>query len=356
MQMSNVNVFATGPAEESMWWEEICLKAMTLDIADFVDSSYSGGTSGGPASTPSSSRRNLRSSQSSPQTQQRKRPNPSLDDADFDTEEEEEQENHEDDGEDDVMEERGLEGLDDMATPTSRPCVDILGSSASSMLPPLSQTRRTPCASGPPGKKRKRDTITSIAKQLAEITQQNAISLANIQKQAKLAQQQNELVLAQMRAENSKERLANTEIHRSNQEWMREESRTNRELCAQNREMLQILIRKIGIEPIVALLPTSSPPPLELQGQPSSSNISNASSLSQATKGPVPLAIEGTLPIPPPLSEEVREDRQPKGDDDIAELETQIGHNLSRDASEVEPGSVDLPTEDQPTGPKPMNA
>ena len=53
MQMNNVNVFATGPAEESMWWEEICLKAMTLDIADFVDSSFSGGTSGGPASTPS---------------------------------------------------------------------------------------------------------------------------------------------------------------------------------------------------------------------------------------------------------------------------------------------------------------
>ena len=151
------------------------------------------------------------------------------------------------------MEERGPEGLDDMATPNSRPCVDIPGSSASSMLPPLSQTPRTPCAFGSPGKKRKRDTITSITKQLAEITQQNAILLANIQKQAELAQQQNELALAQMRAENAKERLANTEIHRSNQKWMCEESRTNRELCAQNREMLQILIRKIGIESIAAL-------------------------------------------------------------------------------------------------------
>ena len=235
-------------------------------------------------------------------------------------------------------------------------CVDIPGSSASSMLPSLSQIPTTPCASGPPGKKRKRDTITSIAKQVAEITQQNAISLANIQKQAELAQQQNELALAQMRVENTKERLANTEIHRSNLEWMREESRTNRELCAQNMEMLQILIRKIGIEPIAVLPPTSSPPPLELQGQPSSSNISNASSPSQATKGPVPLAIEGALPIPPPLSEEVGEDCQPEGDDDIAELEMQMGQNLSRDASEVEPGSDDLPTEDQPAGPKPMNA
>ena len=159
-----------------------------------------------------------------------------------------------------------------------------------------------------------------------------------------------------MRAENAKERLANIEIHRSNQEWMREESRTNRKLCAQNREMLQILIRKIGIEPIAALPLTLSPPPLELQGQPSSSNISNASSPSQATKGPVPLAIEGASPIPPPSSEEVGEDRQREGDDDIAKLETQMGHNLSKDAFEVEPGSDDLPTEDQPVGPKPMNA
>ena len=73
-------------------------------------------------------------------------------------------------------------------------------------------------------------------------------------------------------------------------------------------------------------------------------------------KGPVPLAIEGASPIPPPSSEEVREDRQREGDDDIAELETQMGHNLSKNASEVEPGSDDLPTEDQPAGPKPMNA
>ena len=70
----------------------------------------------------------------------------------------------------------------------------------------------------------------------------------------------------------------------------------------------------------------------------------------------MPLAIEGASPIPPPSSEEVGEDRQPEGDDDIAELETQMRHNLSMDASEVEPRSDDLPTKDQPAGPKPMNA
>ena len=111
-----------------------------------------------------------------------------FDDAECDTEEEGDQEDHEDDGEDNVMEERGPEGLDDMATPTSRPSVDIPRSLGSSMLPPLSQTPRTLCASGPPVKKRKRDTITNIAKQLAEITQQDAILLANMQKQAELAQ------------------------------------------------------------------------------------------------------------------------------------------------------------------------
>ena len=70
----------------------------------------------------------------------------------------------------------------------------------------------------------------------------------------------------------------------------------------------------------------------------------------------MPLAIEAALPIPPPSFEEVGEDRQREGDGDIAELETLMGHNLSRDASEVDPGSDDLPTEDQPAGPKPMNA
>ena len=45
-----------------------------------------------------------------------------------DTKEEGDQEDHEDDGEEDVMEERGPEGLDDMATPTSWPSVDIPGS------------------------------------------------------------------------------------------------------------------------------------------------------------------------------------------------------------------------------------
>ena len=225
-----------------------------------------------------------------------------------------------------------------MATPTNRLSGDIPGLSRSSMLPPFLKTPKTPSASGPPQKKQKRDTITSIAKQLAEMTQQNAASLATIQMQTKLAKQQTELALAQIRAENAKERMANLELHKSNQEFMRQESRTNRELTVQKVEMLQILLAKIGIEPLMMLPSNASPPTLQLQGQPSSSNISNALSLSDHTKGLPPLPIDEAMPIPPLLAEknvhdslpalereEAVEDHQRRSVDNIATAEIQPG-------------------------------
>ena len=181
--------------------------------------------------------------------------------------------------------------------------------------------------------------------------------------QTKLAKQQTKLALAQIKAENAKERMANLELHRSNQEFMREESRTNRELTAQNREMLQILLGKIGIEPLSTLPPNASPPVLQLQEQPSSSNISNTSSPSDHMKGPPPLPINEAMPIPSPPAEknvpdtlltleleEALEDHHRQCADDIATTEIQLGQNLSRDASEVEPGSDALPTGDQRVG------
>ena len=156
--------------------------------------------------------------------------------------------------------------------------------------------------------------------------------------------------------------MANLELHRSNQEFMRQESRTNQELTAQNREMLQILLAKIGIEPLATLPPIASPSVLQLQGQPSSSNISNASSPSDHTKGSPPLPIDEAMPIPPPPTEknvldtlptleldEALEDHQQQCVDDIATVEIQPGQNLSRDASKVEFGSDALPAGDQPT-------
>ena len=66
---------------------------------------------------------------------------------------------------------------------------------------------------------------------------------------------------------------------------------------------MQILIAKIGIEPLAMLPPNASPPVLQLQGQPSSSNISNASSPSDHMKGSPPLPINEAMPIPPPFAE-----------------------------------------------------
>ena len=172
--MSNVDIFATGPAEQSLWWEEISLKAITLDIANFLDNSYSISTFGGPGLIPSSSKRKIRSSQSSPLHQQRRRPILHFDDADSHSEEEEEDEDEEveQEGEgEEETEEQGLEGLDEMVTPTNRSSRDIPGSSGSSMLPRFSKTPKTPSAPRPPQKKWKRDTITSIAKQLVEMIQ-----------------------------------------------------------------------------------------------------------------------------------------------------------------------------------------
>ena len=142
--------------------------------------------------------------------------------------------------------------------------------------------------------------MMSIAKQLVEMTQQNAASLATIQMQTELAKQQIELALAQIRAENAKERIENLEFHRSNQEFMQQESRTSWELTAQNKEMLQILLAKVGIEPLAMVPPNASPPVLQLQGQSSSSNINNASSPSDHTMGPPPLPVDEAMPIPPP--------------------------------------------------------
>ena len=180
--------------------------------------------------------------------------------------------------------------------------------------------------------------------------------------QTELAKQQTKLALAQIRAENTKERMENIELHKSNQKFMRQESRTNQKLTTQNMVMLQILLVKVGIEPLATVPPNASPPMLQLLGQSSSSNISNASSPSNHTKGLPPLPIDEAMPIPPPIEknvpnplprlecEEAIEDHQPQSADDIATGEIQPRQNLLRDASEVDPRSDALPTGDQLAG------
>ena len=170
--------------------------------------------------------------------------------------------------------------------------------------------------------------------------------------------------MAQMRADSAQDRLDNIEMHKANQKWMQEESRTNRELAVQNRAILDLLLKKGGVE--VPTLPAAEQSPLLLtQGQPSSSNISNASSPSQAVPMPPPLPVQAPMPPPPPPTDDVAVGIPSTQPEDIApaemiRLELEAGQettaeagteqNLSRDDSKVEAGSDDLPTEDVPAG------
>ena len=65
-----------------------------------------------------------------------------------------------------------------------------------------------------------------------------------------------------------------------------------------------------------------------------------------------PLSTEKNVPDPLPAleHEEAIEDHQRRSADDSAIGEIQPRQNLSRDASEVDPGSDALPTGDQPAG------
>ena len=152
--MCFVDIFASGLVEESDDWENICQKVYTLNKADFVDSGYP--ISSAMVSS-SSNKRKLRSSQESPR---KTVPNPRLTNShelstDDDIEEAE-------DEQDEVLSEEDMENVG-METLVKQ-SLELRGSSASSMLPPLSQTPGSLSPSGQPQKKKKKDTITSVVK------------------------------------------------------------------------------------------------------------------------------------------------------------------------------------------------
>ena len=64
-----------------------------------------------------------------------------------------------------------------------------------------------------------------------------------------------------------------------------------------------MLMNKIGIEPIAQLPPVAQSSSLRLEGQPSSLNMSKASSPLQSANVLPPLPIEEAVPIPLPLHE-----------------------------------------------------
>ena len=160
-------------------------------------------------------------------------------------------------------------------------------------------------------------------------------------------QRQTEVALAQMRASMADERLANAQMHKANMEWMQAESNKSHEL-------MQMLINRIGIEPIAQLLPATQSSPLRLEGQPSSSNMSSASIPLQSENVLPPLPTEEAAPIPLPP----HECGQIAMDDEDACIEmmdirsdpVMVGHNLAVDASKAGLGSTSQRADDPTSG------
>ena len=235
-----MDVFASGLVEESDDWENICQKAFTLDKADFLDSGYPISS----AMVPSfSNKRKLRSSQESPR---KSVSNPRITDShelssDDDIEEV-------DDEQDKGQSKEGMENVG-METPVKQ-SQELRGSSASSMLLPLSQTPGSASPSVQPQKKKKKDTITSVVKQMVELQRQTAEAIETMRRITEASQRQTEVVLSEMRASVADERQTNAQMHKTSIEWMQAESNKSHEL-------MQMLMNRIGIEPIAQLPPAT---------------------------------------------------------------------------------------------------
>ena len=155
------------------------------------------------------------------------------------------------------------------------------------------------------------------------------------------------MALAQMRASVADERLANAQMHKANMEWMQAESNKSHEL-------MQMLMNRIGIEPIAQLPPATQSPPLRLEGQPSSLNMSNASIPLQSANVHPPLPTEEATPIPLPP----HESGQIAMDDEDACVEMMdigsdpimVRHNLAMDGSEAGLGNTSQPVDDPTSG------
>ena len=251
------------------------------------------------SSGPSLSKRKLRSSQESPA---KKKHSPPLEEID-------ELSSEDDNG--NYVEFGDEEALDNIATPTSRPGVDIPGSSSSSMLPPLSVMPKTPSIAGCPQKKR--ESLDNIVMKMAEIQDKYAKTLANLQRQQEMAQKQTEVALAQIKTDAAKERLENLELHRSTQSWMERESQTKR-------EFILSLLNICNAQPMAAIAPDGSSPKLQLEGVPSSSNNSGISSHQMMPPAPPPLPTEEPVQVPLPPRDECVHSLSPVGGLDVKEI------------------------------------
>ena len=117
---------------------------------------------------------------------------------------------------------------------------------------------------------------------------------------------------------------------------------------------MQMLMNRIGIEPIAQLPPTTQSPPLRLEGQLSSSNMSSASIPLQSANVLPPLPTEEAAPIPLPPhegghiamdEEDICVEMMDMGSDPVM-----VGHNVAVDASEAGLGSTSQPADDPTLG------
>ena len=215
------------------------------------------------------------------------------------------------------------------------------------MLPPLSHTPGSSSPSGRPQKMKKKDTITNVVKQMVEFQKQTTEAMETLRRATEALQRQTELALAQMRASATDEGLANAQMHKANMEWMRAESNKSHEL-------MQMLINKIRIEPITQLPPATQSPPLRLEGQLSSLNMSSASIPLQSANVLPPLSTEKAAPIPLPPHEcgQIAMDNEDACVEmmDIGSDPIMVGHNLAVDASEAGLRSTSQPVDDPTSG------
>ena len=136
--------------------------------------------------------------------------------------------------------------------------------------------------------------------------------------------------------------LANAQMHKANMDWMRAESNKSHEL-------MQMLMNRIGIEPIAQLPPATQSPLLRLAGQLSSSYMSMVfSPLQPATVLP-PLPTEEA---PPHESGQIAMDEEDACVEmmDIGSKPIMVGHNLAVDASEAGLGNTSQPADDPTSG------
>ena len=178
---------------------------------------------------------------------------------------------------------------------------------------------------------------------MVEFQKQIAEAMETMRKATEALQRQIEVALAYMRASVADECLANAQMHKANMEWMWAESNKSYEL-------MQMLMNRIGIEPIAQLPPAIQSPPLRLEGQPSSSNMSMAFiPLQPANVLPsLPTEEVAPIPLPPHESGQIAMDKEDVCVEmmDIGSEPIVVGHNRAVDVSKAGLGNTSQPADD----------